>query len=49
MVRKCLFLLRDRVGSFGLVGPCYVEGYSDGEPAAMAQKGEVIVEDILII
>jgi hypothetical protein len=46
---KMPFLLRDRVGSFVLVGPCYVEGYSDGEPAAMAQRGEVIVEDILII
>jgi hypothetical protein len=45
---KMPFLLRNRVGCFVLVGPCYVEGYSDGEPAAMARRGEVPVEDILI-
>jgi hypothetical protein len=46
---KMPFLLRDMVGRFVLVGPCYVEGHSDGEPAAMARRGEVPVEDILII
>jgi hypothetical protein len=35
-------------GHFVLVGPSYVEGFSDGEPAAMARRGELPVEDILI-
>jgi hypothetical protein len=46
---KMPFSLRDMVGRFVLVGPCYVEGHSAGEPAAMARRGEVPVEDILII
>jgi hypothetical protein len=45
---KMPFLLRNRDGHFVLVGPSYVEGYSDGEPAAMARRGELPVEDILI-
>jgi hypothetical protein len=45
---KMPFLLRNRDGRFVLIGPCYVEGHSDGEPAAMARRGEVPVEDILI-
>jgi hypothetical protein len=45
---KTPFLLRNRDDHFMLVGPCYVEGHSDGEPAAMAGRGEVPVEDILI-
>lgn len=34
---------------FNLLGPCYVEGLSDGEPAAMARKGEAEVFDIQLI
>jgi hypothetical protein len=45
---KMPFIVRQGRGGFVLVGPCYVEGLSNGEPAAMARRGEVTVDDILL-
>lgn len=45
---KMPFLLRENDGCFMLLGQCFVEGHSDGEPAAMGRRGEVCVEDIMI-
>ena len=45
---KMPFVMRNTWKSVVLVGPCYIEGLSDGEPAGMARRGEVLVEDILI-
>jgi len=43
------FVVRERDGEFLPVGPCYVEGLSNGEPAAMARRRELKAEDILLI
>jgi len=45
---KMPFVMRNTWKSVVLVGPCYIEGLSDGEPAGMARRGEALVEDILI-
>jgi len=43
------FLVRMTGLGYVLVGPCYVEGLSNGEPATMARRGELPVVDILLI
>jgi hypothetical protein len=43
---KMPFIVRKSDRGFVLVGPCYAEGLSNGEPAAMARRGEVSVEVI---
>jgi hypothetical protein len=38
------FLVSNTGSSFVLVGLCYTEGPSIGEPAARARRGEVLAE-----
>jgi hypothetical protein len=45
---KMPFLLGDRVSRFMLIRLYYIKGYSNRELAAIARRGEVPVEDILI-
>jgi hypothetical protein len=45
---KMPFVVRNTGERFVVVGPCYVEGLSNGEPAAVARRGELPVEDILL-
>jgi hypothetical protein len=46
---KMPFVIRQVGEDFLLVGPCYVEGISNGEPAAMARSGQMRVDDIRFI
>jgi hypothetical protein len=43
---KMPFVVRDMGSACLLIGPCYVEGLSNGEPAAMAKRGEM---DVVVI
>ncbi|KAH7343095.1 hypothetical protein BKA66DRAFT_448261 [Pyrenochaeta sp. MPI-SDFR-AT-0127] len=43
---KMPFVVRDMGKICLLIGPCYVEGLSNGEPAALARRGEVDIADI---
>lgn len=43
---KMPFVVREIGEIFLLIGPCYVEGLSNGEPAASARSGEVNIADI---
>jgi hypothetical protein len=45
---KMPFVMRNMWKGVVLIGPCYIEALSNGEPAGMARRGEVLVEDILI-
>jgi hypothetical protein len=46
---KMPFVVREVEENFLLVGTCYVEGISDGEPAAMARREEIQVNDIRLV
>jgi hypothetical protein len=46
---KMPFVVRKVGDNFLLVGTCYVEGISDGEPAAMARRGELQVDEIRLV
>jgi len=43
---KMRFVVLEKDDKFLLVGPCYVEGLSNGEPAAMTTRGKLKVVDI---
>ena len=43
------FVIRPKGEEFMLIGPCYVEGLSNGEPAAMARDGHIPVADIILV
>jgi hypothetical protein len=43
---KMPFVVRDTGKICLLIGPCYVEGLSNGEPTAIARRGEMDIVDI---